>query len=217
MVFISVLLWCALVLLFVYRFYLNNIKRPPNYPPGPPRLPILEDYGLLLLLDYRHLQRAAYKLASFYKTKVLGLSLAGYPTIVVQDGTIARKLLTRREMDGRPKLFLAKLRQREFKLRGINFIDGPSWKDQRWFFLRHLRDYGFGRRSEQYEKEVENELERLVEQLTTDQRYGYERDFLQPDGAVKCPDVFLIPLANVFLQLAIGERYERARAKSLVQ
>ncbi|XP_035897129.1 probable cytochrome P450 304a1 [Anopheles stephensi] len=217
MAIISVFLWSAMALLLAYRFYLHNIKRPANYPPGPPRLPILEDYGLLLLLNQRHLHRAASKIASFYKTKVLGLSLAGYPTIIVQDLDIARKLLARRELDGRPALFLAKLRQKEFKLRGINFIDGPNWKDQRWFFLRHLRDYGFGRRSEQYEREVEQELQQLVDVLTFRQRYDYERDFIQAGGTVKCPDVFLVTLTNIFLQLAIGERYDRARANSLVQ
>ncbi|XP_052891353.1 probable cytochrome P450 304a1 [Anopheles moucheti] len=217
MVVLSAFLWTALVLLFAYRFYLNNIKRPPNFPPGPPRLPFLEDYGLLLLLNYRHLHRAAHKLARFYRTKVLGLSLVGFPAIIVQDGTIARKLLARRELDGRPNLFLAQLRQKEFKLRGINFIEGSTWKDQRWFFLRHFRDYGFGRRSEQYEREVEHELQKMVEQLTSDQRYEYERDFIQPDGVLKCPDVFLIPLMNIFLQLAVGERYDRARGKSLIQ
>ncbi|XP_050072237.1 probable cytochrome P450 304a1 [Anopheles maculipalpis] len=217
MAIISVFLWSAVILLLAYRFYLHNIKRPANYPPGPPRLPIFEDYGLLLLLNHRHLHRAASKLARFYKTKVLGLSLAGYPTIIVQDHDIARKLLARRELDGRPNIFLAQLRQKEFKLRGINFIDGTSWKDQRWFFLRHLRDYGFGRRSERYEKELEEELHQLVDLLASGPRYDYERDFIQAEGFVKCPDVFLVTFSNMFLQLAIGERYERARAKSLVQ
>ncbi|XP_001237486.2 probable cytochrome P450 304a1 [Anopheles gambiae] len=214
---ISALLWSAVVLLLSYRFYLNRIKRPLNYPPGPAvRLSPLQDYALLLLLNHRHLQRAASRLAHFYRTKVLGLFLAGLPTVIVRDGEIARKLLTRRELDGRPDLFLARMRQKEFHLRGINFIDGPGWKDQRWFFLRHLRDYGFGRRSEQYEQEMEKELWKLVGQLASGERYGYERDFMRDGGAVKCPDVFLVTLANIFLQVTIGERYDRERAKSLL-
>ncbi|XP_040159108.1 probable cytochrome P450 304a1 [Anopheles arabiensis] len=214
---ISALLWSAVVLLLSYRFYLNRIKRPLNYPPGPAvRLSPLQDYALLLLLNHRHLQRAASRLAHIYRTKVLGLFLAGLPTVIVRDGVIARKLLTRRELDGRPDLFLARMRQKEFHLRGINFIDGPAWKDQRRFFLRHLRDYGFGRRSEQYEQEMEKELWKLVGQLASGELYGYERDFMRDGGAVKCPDVFLVTLANIFLQVTIGERYDRERAKSLL-
>ena len=107
---ISALLWSAVVLLLSYRFYLNRIKRPLNYPPGPAvRLSPLQDYALLLLLNHRHLQRAASRLAHFYRTKVLGLFLAGLPTVIVRDGEIARKLLTRRELDGRPDLFLARM------------------------------------------------------------------------------------------------------------
>jgi cytochrome P450 len=29
----------------------------------------------------------------------------------------------------------------------VIFTDGPAWKEQRRFTLRHLRDFGFGRRS----------------------------------------------------------------------
>uniref|UniRef100_A0A182PZA9 Uncharacterized protein n=1 Tax=Anopheles epiroticus TaxID=199890 RepID=A0A182PZA9_9DIPT len=215
---VSALLWIAIALLLLYRFYLKNIKRPPNYPPGPPRLPILEDYGILLLLNPRHLHRATARLANFYRTKVLGLSLAGTPAIVVRDGDTARKLLTRRELDGRPDIFVARMRQQEFKLRGISFIDGPDWKEQRWFFLRHLRDYGFGRRSEQYEQLVEDELQKLVGLLSSAHgRYEYECDFVREAGIVKCPDVFLVTLSNIFLQVVIGERYDRANAKSLLK
>uniref|UniRef100_A0A182UK02 Cytochrome P450 n=1 Tax=Anopheles melas TaxID=34690 RepID=A0A182UK02_9DIPT len=189
-----------------------NIRQPPNA-----RLPDLSkrNTGVIIAPEDFWLKFEP-RLAHFYRTKVLGLFLAGLPAVIVRDGEIARKLLTRRELHGRPDLFLARMRQKQFHLRGINFIDGPGWKDQRRFFLRHLRDYGFGRRSEQYEQEMEKELWKLVEQLASGQRYGYERDFMRDGGAVKCPDVFLVTLANIFLQVTISERYDRERAKSLL-
>ncbi|XP_058118056.1 probable cytochrome P450 304a1 [Anopheles ziemanni] len=213
---VSVLLWLALLALLLYRFYLHNIKRPPNYPPGPPRIPLLEDYGLLLLINYRHLHRAAYRLARFYRTKVLGLSLAGVPTLVINDLAVAREVLTRREFDGRPNLFLALMREKHFKRRGVFFTDGPEWRDQRWFFLRYLRDYGFGKRSEQYELEVGYELQELVNVLKKGPQFEYERDYMR-DGSVKCPDVFFVVLANALLQIFVGERYHRSKAEALVK
>ncbi|XP_049532231.1 probable cytochrome P450 304a1 [Anopheles darlingi] len=213
---LGALLWIAVGVLLSLRFYLNNIKRPPNYPPGPPRVPILGDYALLLLINGRHLQRAANKLAAYYRTKVLGLSIAGVPTIVVNDLSLAREILNRRQFDGRPDLFLARMREKHFNRRGIFFTDGPAWKDQRWFFLRHLRDYGFGRRSEQYELEMEGELLQLIDVLQYGKRHDYEADFLSADGYVKCPDVFFVTLANAFLQILLGERYPRDKAGTLV-
>uniref|UniRef100_A0AAG5CQ76 Cytochrome P450 n=1 Tax=Anopheles atroparvus TaxID=41427 RepID=A0AAG5CQ76_ANOAO len=212
---VSVLLWSALLVLILYRFYLNNIKRPPNYPPGPPRIPFFEDYALLLLINGRHLHRAASKLARYYRTKILGLSLVGVPLLVVHDLSVAREILTRHEFDGRPSLFLALMREKHFKRRGIFFTDGLEWKDQRWFFLRHLRDYGFGRRSEQYEQEVEQELSVLVDVLKTGPQYDYERDFMR-DGFVKCPDIFFIVLGNAFLQILVGERFHRSKAETVL-
>ncbi|XP_050088795.1 probable cytochrome P450 304a1 [Anopheles aquasalis] len=213
---LGALLWIAVGVLLLVRFYLHNIKRPPNYPPGPPRVPVLGDYALLLLINARHLQRAANKLAAYYRTKVLGLSIAGVPTIVVNDLSLAREILNRRQFDGRPDLFLARMREKHFNRRGIFFTDGPAWKDQRWFFLRHLRDYGFGRRSEQYELEMEGELLQLIDVLQYGKRYDYEADLMAADGFVKCPDVFFVTLANAFLQILLGERYPRDKASPLI-
>lgn len=51
---------------------------------------------------------------------------------------------------------------------GLFFIDGPFWKDQRRFSLRHLRDFGFGRRSEQVEQFWADELRMIIAQLKND-------------------------------------------------
>lgn len=44
---------------------------------------------------------------------------------------------------------------------GIFFIDGPFWKGQRRFSLRHMRDYGFGRRSEVVENFLTDEIKQI--------------------------------------------------------
>lgn len=42
-------------------------------------------------------------------------------------------------------------------------MDGLYWKEQRRFSLRHMRDYGFGRRSLAVESVVADELQYLLD------------------------------------------------------
>lgn len=46
---------------------------------------------------------------------------------------------------------------------GVFFVEGPFWLEQRRFALRHMRDYGFGRRSGPLELEINAELQDLVD------------------------------------------------------
>ncbi|ETN61335.1 cytochrome P450 4c21 [Anopheles darlingi] len=205
----STLLWGTAVALVLYRLYCSVFKpRPSKFPPGPPNLPFLEGYGVMLLLNFKHMHKAATALCNFYRTKLLGLSLVGYSTVVVNDLRVAREVLNRKEFDGRPDLFLARLRDQSFNLRGIFFTDGPSWKEQRWFILRFLRDYGFGRRFPEHEAEVNSELLSLIEMLKGGPKYEHEKTIFK-DGYVKCPNVLFATFANAFLQIVTGDRFAR--------
>ena len=48
---------------------------------------------------------------------------------------------------------------------GIFFVDGPLWHNQRRFTLRHMRDYGFGRRSEKQENMVHGQIQDTLDLL----------------------------------------------------
>lgn len=50
-------------------------------------------------------------------------------------------------------------------------MDGPLWHEQRRFALRHMRDYGFGRRSAPYELEINAELQDLIDLIK-----GFRKD-----------------------------------------
>lgn len=205
----TTLLWGTVVALVLYRLFRSAFNpRPSKFPPGPPNLPFLEGYGVMLLLNNQHLHKAATALCNFYRTKLLGISLVGYSTVVVNDLRVAREVLNRKEFDGRPDLFLARMRDKNFKLRGIFFTDGPSWKEQRWFILRFLRDYGFGRRFPEHEAEVNSELLSLIEMLKGGPKYEHEKTIFK-DGYVKCPNVLFATFANAFLQIVTGERFAR--------
>ncbi|EAU76993.2 AGAP003066-PA [Anopheles gambiae str. PEST] len=207
----TLLLWGVAISLLLYALVRPLTARPgKNFPPGPPgRFPFLGDYGLLLLINYRHLHKAALVLGDYYRTKILGISLRDYPSIVVNDLTVAKEVLNRKVFDGRPDLYLARIRDRDYNRRGIFFTDGPSWKEQRWFILRYLRDYGFGRRFAQHEAEVNSELLVLIDLLRYGPKHGHERAIVRDDGYAKCPNVLFSCFANAFLQIVSGERLSR--------
>ncbi|XP_058056096.1 uncharacterized protein LOC131207498 [Anopheles bellator] len=212
----SVLLWGTVCSLLLYYFYRSTFNRPAKFPPGPPRLPFLGDYGTLLLINNRHLHKAATALCNFYRTKLLGVSLVNFPAVVVNDLALAREVLNRKEFDGRPDLYLARMRDKNFNLRGIFFTDGPNWKEQRWFILRYLRDYGFGRRFPAHEAEVNSELLNLIDVLKHGPKFEHEKSVMK-DGYVKCPNILFAPFASAFLQIVTGERFTREESGILYE
>lgn len=85
---------------------------------GPPRLPILGSYPYLLLINYKHLHKAVDWLCKYYKTDLLGLYAAEFPTIVANTMATAKELLNNPALDGKPTLKLATLRDPDFVSRG---------------------------------------------------------------------------------------------------
>lgn len=85
---------------------------------GPPRLPILGAYPLMLLINYKHLHKAVDWLCKYYKTDVLGMYAAHFPTIVANTTETAKELLNNPKLDGKPALMLAQLRDPNFAVRG---------------------------------------------------------------------------------------------------
>lgn len=58
---------------------------------------------------------------------------------------------------------------------GIFFKEGPLWKNQRRFALRHLRDYGFGRRFEELEIHIDEELRDFIDLVRNGPKYEFEK------------------------------------------
>lgn len=48
---------------------------------------------------------------------------------------------------------------------GIFFVEGLFWQEQRRFVLRHMRDFGFGRRQEKFETIAMEEIAILIDML----------------------------------------------------
>ncbi|XP_058811722.1 probable cytochrome P450 304a1 [Topomyia yanbarensis] len=212
----TIFLWLLVLTLVFVRCYKFLFDKPINFPLGPPRFPLIGCYGILLMINWRHLHKAVAKLCQYYQTSILGMYLGDFGTVYVNDFDAVKEVLYRVEFDGRPDLFLARMREKNFQRRGIFFTEGPDWKEQRRFILRHLRDYGFGRRFEELEAETNAEIMTLIEMLKYGPRYEHEREFMK-DGYVKCPAVFSACFANAFLHVFCGERIPREGAGVLFE
>ncbi|GAB0087452.1 Cytochrome P450 [Sergentomyia squamirostris] len=206
---LSLVLSAVLVILVLYKCYKYMFYRPPNFPPGPPRIPVFGSYLLLLLINRKELHKASMLLSKWYKSKVIGFFIANSPTIVCHDSEGIKEILTKSDFDGRPDIFLARMRDPQHNLRGILFTEGDFWKNQRRFTLRHLRDYGFGRRFNQLEIEVRDEICLFLDILRGGPRYPYEDKVLK-NGCVLVPEIFFPCAANAFLATLSGEKFPRS-------
>ncbi|XP_052890445.1 probable cytochrome P450 304a1 [Anopheles moucheti] len=205
------LILAALVVLIISYTIRYVLHRPSaRFPPGPPRFPLLGSYPFLLALNYNHLHRAAAMLTKLYKTKLVGLYLGPHPAIVVNDHDTVREVLQRSEFDGRPDLFLARLRDEQYARRGIFFTDGDSWREQRKFFLKTLHEYGFGRRSDAVEQDLQTGLQELIALLKDGPQHEHERTVVDgTTGNARCPQLFFALYSNVLLRMLTATRLER--------
>lgn len=203
--------------LVLYQAYKYCTYRPPNFPPGPFRLPVFGSYLLLLLIDHKNLHHAIEKLCKYYKSSVIGFFTGDSLTVVVNDQKNIREAFYNPDFDGRNDFLIARLREPNYQLQGIFFTDGGYWNDQRRFTLRNLRDFGFGRRYEDYEIEVRDEMENLVAMIKEGPRYTHETHFLKSGGKILLPKALLGCLGNCFLQILASERFERIEQAELFE
>lgn len=195
--------------LILYRIYKYMFSKPDNFPPGPPRLPFLGSYPLMLLLNYKHLHLAVDWLCKYYETDVLGMYCGNTPTIVANSNDSVRAILNHTDFDGKPVLLLAKLRNPDFNIRGMTTIhthaytpgrrmrrserdtlhdanvlfrfkgifntEGPTWHEQRRYTLRYLRDFGFGRRFDELENDINDEITNFIDLLKNGPKYEHEK------------------------------------------
>lgn len=113
--------------IFSYLLYEYCTHRPPNFPPGPPRIPFVGSYLFLLLVNSKKVHLAILKLCKWYNTKILGFYIGDCPTIVANDYDSVREILFNQDFDGRPEIYVAKMRDPDHECRGayydLFFID----------------------------------------------------------------------------------------------
>lgn len=85
---------------------------------GPPKVPWFGSYIFMLLIDYKHLHKAAQKICEFYKSNIIGMHLGSTPVIILNDNEKVKKALLHRDFDGKPDVLIGRLRDPDFNLRG---------------------------------------------------------------------------------------------------
>lgn len=127
--------------------YLDTIK-PKRFPPGPKWMPILgcanEIYKLREKTGY------LYKAVKVLMTEcdnatLLGLRIGKDRIVMVNTLEANKEMLFNEDIDGRPKGIFYQTRTWGER-RGVLLTDGELWKEQRKFLIKHLKEFGFGRR-----------------------------------------------------------------------
>ncbi|XP_055296744.1 probable cytochrome P450 304a1 [Sitodiplosis mosellana] len=205
---ISILLLNTCFIIFIYNIYLYLFSRPANFPPGPPKVPYFGSYIFMLLLNHKHLHRAVNRICQFYKSSVIGFYLGKFPIVVVNDSENVKKALFHRDFDGRPDILMGRMRHPNLDLHGIFFTEGDTWHEQRRFTLRYLRDFGFGRRFDSLEKEMEIQISQYIDIIKNGPKYPHEQKYFK-DGKVLLPYAFGPAFGNCFITCLLNEPMPR--------
>ncbi|XP_029952737.1 cytochrome P450 2F2-like [Salarias fasciatus] len=183
----------AVLLLLCLCFVLLQLKprRPKNFPPGPPSLPIV---GNVLQLSLRNPLNDFERLRKSYGN-VYSLFIGARPVVVLSGVRAIKEALVTRGTDfaGRPQdLFVNDVTRRK----GVIFVDyGCSWREHRRFALTTLKNFGMGRNS--MEDRIHDELQHTVESL--ENGIG---DTLRPQGLLHKTSF------NIISQMLFATRYD---------
>lgn len=156
-------------------------------------------------------------LSKYYKSSIIGFYVGNALTVVAHDYENVRSLFNNQDFDGRPVIFVSRMRDPQHQVRGIFFTQNEFWKEQRRYALRHLRDYGFGRRFSDLEIEVRDEICAFLEMLRTGPRFKHEFNIMKEDGRILAPNIFFSTMSNAFLKVLSGVKFTREEQEMLFE
>ncbi|XP_023163520.2 probable cytochrome P450 304a1 [Drosophila hydei] len=215
---LTIFLISLVSIIFIHQLYKYAVDRPEGFPPGPPRLPLFGSYLFMLLINHNYLHKAVLSLSKWYKSDIVGLYVGKFRVAVVHNGEGVRELLNNQACDGRPALYLSRMRDPGDGVRGIFFQEGLLWKEQRRFILRFLRDYGFGRRFDQLEMVINEEITDMIDLIRNGPRYEHEHLLVKPGGyRIQLPMFFNPFSANSHFSIVYNERIPRAEMANVVK
>nr|CAD7407115.1 unnamed protein product [Timema poppensis] len=177
----------AVALGVIYTIYLWVNAKPKNYPPGPPCFPFI---GSLLSMPTHDIHLSMMTWRHTYGS-LTGFMMGGQPMVAVCEPKAVQEVLRREEFQGRPDMFIFKERSFNKKL-GVFFSDGHFWVEQRRFTLRHLREFGFGKKS------MESVMHQEVDELSA---------HLKSSEITEVFGLFNIPVLNVLWCIMAGKRF----------
>ncbi|XP_008304244.1 cytochrome P450 2J6-like [Stegastes partitus] len=184
----------SLVLLWLCIFFIIlqlRPKRPKNFPPGPPALPIL---GNILHLSIQNPLEDFERLRKSYGN-VYSLFIGPHPAVVINGVKAMKEAIVTKATDfaGRPQdLFINDVTHRK----GVILVDyGASWREHRRFALMTMRNFGLGKKS--MEDRIHDEIQHTMKTL--------ERSI---GKALTSQVMFHNVASNIISQVLFGTRYE---------
>ncbi|XP_046391138.1 methyl farnesoate epoxidase [Ischnura elegans] len=162
-------MWMAVVLVIaiVAALIFLDVRKPKNFPPGPLWLPVVGSLPSLRAKKPKgkgtgFLCETLTAMAKHYACPLLGIRVGKDRMVIICNLDTAKEMLTREEFDGRPTGPFFETRTWGSR-KGVMIVDGAFWVEQRRFVLRHLKDFGFGRRT--MEELVQVEVAEMVKHL----------------------------------------------------
>ncbi|KAK5640624.1 hypothetical protein RI129_011435 [Pyrocoelia pectoralis] len=146
----------------VALFLVYSSRKPHNYPPGPPWLPIVGSLPYLQSFSKRVGQPqhiVLQEMCKHWNTDVLGLKVGEQLLIAVCKYPLIKKMLDNEIYNARPNNFFGKLRTIGSGP-GITCAEGKLWLEQKRFIVRHLHDIGLGK--EIMEEKIRDEIEEIA-------------------------------------------------------
>lgn len=189
------------IVIITFLLLYLDMRKPKNFPPGPLWLPV---FGSILYIAKTH-RRLKYfthlcaKLGSEYNAPLVGLKFGKDLVVVVNSAKTLKEFLSSDDLIGRPDGEFYRSRTWGERL-GVLLTDSELWKEQRRFSLRHLRDFGFGRRdmSGMIEEETANMVDYLKQQILLSNIENLECDM---------ENIFNIHVLNTLWTMLAGIRY----------
>ncbi|KAM5164333.1 cytochrome P450 2K4-like [Mantella aurantiaca] len=178
---------CVFLVIF---FFSRKKKVHPNYPPGPPCLPIIGNMHIInVKKPYITFQELAEKYGSVYSLQIGSqkiVMLCGYEA--VKDALVDHA----EEFAGRPYIpvFIDIANKH-----GVILSNGNNWKVMKRFTLSTLRDFGMGKRT--IEDKITEECQSLVNVFKAYKGKPFENTMIM-NAAV----------ANIIVSILLGHRFD---------
>nr|XP_053641055.1 cytochrome P450 2D14-like [Cherax quadricarinatus] len=189
------------LLLFLLLIFVAPGRRPPNFPPGMPMLPVvgslLHIRGVPLRTLLRNLKKEYGNMASF--------GIFGTGVVLISGLSTIKEVYTHKASADKPPMVLNATRNyllsdgQAINL-GLLGGNGQTWQELRRFVLRHLRDFGFGKTS--CEPLIVKEVTELMDHIQ--QQEG------QP---IVMKRLFNRSVVNVVWRIVMGKRFPHDDAK----